>query len=484
MFPPPVVKVLQTLEESGFQAFVVGGAVRDILLGRAPREYDVATDARPEELLRLAQRFRLKAYPKGAAFGVISFLVDGMEIEVATFRAEVYGADAHRPEKVDFLSRLEEDLARRDFTVNAMAFDRQGRLYDPFGGREDLSRGILRAVGDPDERFREDALRPFRACRFAAEYGFAVDAETRAAIIRARDRVAGLSVERIREELERILLSPHPARGFALLRETGLLATRCRARTAGKEETVPVLPELARLCGVPQNPRYHAYDVWEHTMRVVELIPPDTTLRWAALLHDIAKGMPGVRTLNKRGELADYRHEQVGSLMAKEILDRLRVSTACVRRVVWLIRRHMNFPAAKEVSVVKWLRHLAPEFKDRQELASAVAQLLTLREADLRGGKVRPEGRLAENERLRVLVADVLMRVPFYPADLALSGRVVARYLGEGPQVKRVLDDLLRRVQEGSLPNEAEALEKALSGTESYKRFLVHKENGRERRRV
>ena len=170
--------------------------------------------------------------------------------------------------------------------------------------------------------------------------------------------------------------------------------------------------------------------------------------------------------------------------MAKEILDRLRVGTACVRRVVWLIRHHMNFPAAKEVNVVKWLRHLAPEFKDRQELASAVAQLLTLREADLRGGKVRPEGRLAENERLRVLVADVLMRVPFYPADLALSGRVVARYLGEGPQVKRVLDDLLRRVQEGSLPNEAEALEKALSGTESYKRFLVHKENGRERRRV
>lgn len=478
MFPAPVEKVLRLLEESGFRAFVVGGAVRDFLLGRVPREYDVATDARPEALLRLAEKFHLKAYPKGAAFGVVSFLVDGMEIEVTTFRAEVYGADAHRPAKVDFLSRLEEDLARRDFTVNAMAFDRQGHLYDPFGGREDLARGILRAVGDPDERFREDALRPFRACRFAAEYGFHVEESTRAAIVRARDRVAGLSVERVRDELERILLSPYPARGFALLRETGLLEVKCRARAAGKEEAVPVLPELARLYGVPQNPRYHACDVWEHTMRVVEAVPPEITLRWAALLHDIAKGMPGVRTLNKRGELADYRHEQVGSLMAREILTRLRVGSLCARRVVWLVRHHMTFPPAKEASVIRWLRRFARDFKDRWELRDAVAQLLVLRGADLRGGKVRPEERLAENERLRVLIEEILARVPFYPADLAVSGREVARYVGEGPQVGKILGDLLRRVQEGNLPNEPEALVRALTKTKSYEKFFIHKEEG------
>lgn len=482
MFPPPVEKLLQLLKNSGYQAYVVGGAVRDILLGRTPREYDLATDACPDALARLAETHKLRAFFKGAAFGVVSIIIDKTAIEVATFRTEIYGKDAHRPEKVDFLWTLEDDLARRDFTVNAMALDGEGRLYDPFGGKKDLQRGILRAVGEPVERLSEDALRAFRACRFAAEYGFTVEPGTLAAISRTRDRIAGLSVERVKEEIERILLSPHPEVGFELLRETGLLTTRCRCRVTGKEETVPVLPELARLYGVPQNPRYHSLDVWQHTMLVVREVPPEIVLRWAALLHDVAKGMLGVRALNRCGELSDHRHEQVGATLAGEILARLRVSPACSRRVVWLVRRHMVFPAPKEPPVIKWLRRLAVDFRNREELAEGVEQLLTLREADLKGGKVKPEARLSENVRLRTLVRDVLSRVPFYSVDLAVSRKAVARYLGEGPQVGSVCEELLKRVQEGELPNDAEALESVLKKRlEFVEKNFIHKGKARER---
>ncbi|MEW6183564.1 MAG: CCA tRNA nucleotidyltransferase [Bacillota bacterium] len=484
MFPPPVAKILQLLADSGYQAYVVGGAVRNLLLGYAPKEYDLATDACPKVLQRLAGENHIRAFPKGEAFGVVSLLVDGMEVEVATFRSEVYGTDAHRPEKVDFLWALEDDLARRDFTINAMAFDREGRLYDPFGGRADLQRGVLRAVGNPDERFAEDALRAFRACRFVAEYGFSIEPETLAAISRARDRTAGLSVERVRDEIERILLSPHPAAGFECLRETGFLETLCRARTASKEETVPVLPELSRLYKVPQNPRYHSFDVWRHTMEVLREVPPEPVMRWAALLHDIAKGMEGVRGLNRRGELSDYRHEQAGTATAEEVLGRFRVPPADSRRIIWLVRRHMVFPKAEEPGVIKWLRLLAEDFRNRGDLAEAVAQLLQLHEADLKGGKVDPERRLADNDLLKTMVGDLLDRVPFYPADLAIGGDAVVKHLGEGPQVKVVLDDLVRDIQAGRLANERgeveEELKKKLDLEEKY---FIHKETQRKRRK-
>jgi tRNA nucleotidyltransferase/poly(A) polymerase len=480
LFPPPVERLLRILNASGYQAYVVGGAVRDILLGRTPREYDLATNACPKALQDLAAKHNLRSFPKGVAFGVVSFVVDGMPIEVATFRTETYGLDAHRPEKVDFLWALEDDLARRDFTVNAMALDLDGRLHDPFGGQEDLRRGVLRAVGDPDERFAEDALRAFRACRFAAEYGFTIEPRTLAAISRARDRIAGLSVERVRDEIERILLSLYPATGCELLRKAGLLEAQCRARDAKQEQMVPVLPELARLYGVPQNTRYHTFDVWRHTMLVLEGVPGEITLRWAALLHDVAKGMPGVRTLNRRGELSDPAHERLGATMAREVLARLRVAPDCAQRVVWLVRQHMHFPVPEEKAVVKWLRRLAPDFKDREGLAEGVGQLLVLREADLKGGKVEIRARLRENARLKELVGDVLGRIPFYPADLAVKGRVVAQYLGEGPQVGAVLEGLVQEVQEGKLANETEALVAALEKRFGKKKNqFIHKENNR-----
>ncbi|WP_156779884.1 CCA tRNA nucleotidyltransferase [Ammonifex degensii] len=457
-WPVPLIKVLKMLEEAGFEAYVVGGAVRDYLLGKPPVDLDVATSARPQEVLDLVVQKGLKAVTYGAAFGVVGVLVEGSLVEVATFRSEVYGEDPHRPEKVDFLGRLEEDLARRDFTINAMAMDLRGKLYDPFGGQEDLRRRIIRAVGNPIKRFQEDALRAFRACRFAAQLGYQVEPRTRSALSQVKERVARLSVERVRDEIERILISDYPNVGFELLREAGLLLSFCRRKNKGREEQVPILPELARLYGVAQNPRYHQYDVWGHTMAVLQNCPPQIALRWAALLHDVAKGLPGVRKLNRRGELCDHRHEVHSAQIAARILRRLRVRPQIARRAVFLIRHHMFLPGLKERNVIKWISRLAGEFHNRRELETALDELFALRRADLEGGKVEAEKRLRELEELRQLVEEILTRLPFYPSDLALTGKDLVTLLGEGPQIGKAQRELLREVQSGRLPNEREAL--------------------------
>ncbi|WP_240610835.1 CCA tRNA nucleotidyltransferase [Ammonifex thiophilus] len=457
-WPVPLVKVLKMLEEAGFEAYVVGGAVRDYLLGKPPVDLDVATSARPQEVLDLVVRSGLKAVTYGAAFGVVGVLAEGGLVEVATFRSEVYGEDPHRPEKVDFLSRLEEDLARRDFTINAMAMDLRGKLYDPFGGQEDLRRGIIRAVGDPVKRFQEDALRAFRACRFAAQLGYRVEPRTRSALSQVRERVARLSVERVRDEIERILVSDHPDVGFELMREAGLLLSSCRGRNRGREEQVLILPEVARLYGVEQNPRYHRYDVWSHTMAVLRNSPPRIALRWAALLHDVAKGLPGVRKLNRRGELCDHRHEVRSAQLAARILRRLRVRPQVARRAVFLVRCHMFSCNMRERTVIRWLGRLAADLPRRQELEEALEELFALRRADLRGGKVEAEEGLRELDRFREMVKETLARTPFYPSELALAGKDLVAILGEGPQIGKVQRELLREVQSGRLPNEREAL--------------------------
>ena len=462
MFTPEVRKALDILIEAGYQAYVVGGAVRDYLLGREPREFDIATDACPETTLRLAANHGIKAFRKGVTFGVTSWLIDGREIEIATFRTEWYGDDAHRPAKVDFVWHLEDDLARRDFTINAMAMSREGEIIDPFSGREDLARQLIRAVGDPEERFAEDALRAFRAARFVAEYGFDVDAATREAIPRVLWRIQGLSVERVRAEIERILVAPFAAKGLRFMEATRLLTSFCHGRYDGHEEVVPVLPELARLKGVYQNPRWHRYTVWEHTLRVVEGVPPEIVLRWAALLHDIAKGLPGVRGVNREGQPTDHGHALVGARLAKAVLGRLRVPPVHLERVTWLVRNHMDFPPPVEKRVVRWLRRLAGSFANREQLQEGVQQLLALREADLLAGKVDIEAVLEQNRALRRMVEATLGRVPFFPADLSISGGEVAALTGPGPQVKEVLDDLLLRVQAGKLENTAAALRAAL----------------------
>jgi len=462
LFSPGTRRVLETLNNAGYEAYVVGGAVRDMLIGREPKEFDVCTDACPKAVLELAAANNIKAYRKGVAFGVVSWLVDGEEIEIATFRTELYGADSHRPEQVEFVWALEDDLARRDFTINAMAMNLKGRLIDPFGGREAIRRGIIEAVGDPEERFAEDALRMFRGCRFVAEYGFRLEERTKAAIPKVLWRVGGLSVERVRDELEKILLAPHVRDGLQALLETGLLRTTCRSRGEGVEINADVLPEVAALAGVPQNPRYHCCDVWGHTLEVVANTPPVSVLRWAALLHDVAKGTDGVRGVNKDNQPTDYGHAKAGGRMAEQILLRLRVSPLVATRAAWLVTHHMGFPGLEEENVIRWLKKFAPHFRNRELLAEAVEQLLVLRRADTLGAKADPEPVLDQTDRLEKIVKDILESVPFYPEDLDISGGEVATVVGRGPQVKQILEDLVVRVQKKQLPNRKDELRQAV----------------------
>ena len=264
--PEAVRTLLQTLEQAGFEAYAVGGCVRDTLLGRTPHDWDITTAATPDEVERVFAASPFKVVGTvGRAFGVSLVEWAGATYEVATFRGEEYGADSHRPEKVYYAKHLADDLARRDFTVNAMAFRSDGILIDPYDGRKDLRKKRLQTVGAPDERFREDALRLFRACRFIAQLGFRPTRELCAAMPPAFARVEGLSLERVRAELDRLLVAPYAGRGLDLFVRSGLAEQTCRVREQGIDQTVAILPELSHLPETPQG-RFHAYDAWLHTL--------------------------------------------------------------------------------------------------------------------------------------------------------------------------------------------------------------------------
>lgn len=434
-----------------FKHFIVGGAVRDYILGVEPKDIDIVTPLSPQEVMSAVSAAGIRFFPKGLSFGVVSLLIEGREYEVASFRSEWISEDAaHCPEGMRRVgTSIKEDLSRRDFTINAMAMAADGEIIDPFGGREDLSRGVIRAVGNPVERLHEDPLRGFRACRFAARYGFEIDPYTLDAIRNNVHLVSRVSVERVRNELEKILLSPHPSIGLQYLVDSGLIFTVCRVKKNGKFQTVNVLPELGHLNGLEQNPRYHRFDVWGHTLAVTERIPADLALRWAALLHDVAKGLPGVRGLNKRGEISDHNHDKVGAELVKKFLSRLRVQPAIARRVVWLIREHMSLPdPSNEKAVRRWLIRLSSDFTRKSDMADAVSQLLALRRADLLAGKIEPE--LSYVDDLARLTRRLIDDLPFFPADLLVGGRdLISAGFTPGSDIGKILLDLVRRVQQG-----------------------------------
>lgn len=399
-----------------FPYFIVGGAVRDQILGVPPNDIDYATPLSPEQVIEAASAARIKVVPKGLRFGVVSLIIRGREYEVASFRTEWYGGDAHYPEGVEVGASLQEDLGRRDFTVNAMAMTTGGEVIDPFNGRQDLHRRIIRAVGDPYERLAEDAARGFRACRFATRLGFAIDPEVLQAIRNNLHRVSVVSVERVRDEVEKTLLSPHPSEGFRYLQQVGLLDTICRSNAKGEYQPVAVLPELLHLVGLEQNPAYHCLDAWEHTLAVLDGIECDPALRWAALLHDVAKGLPGIRRLNRRGEIIDQGHELASAEMAADILARLRVKGKVASRAAWLVSQQMRFPqTADGKPVLRWLVRHSKSFYRKIDLSEAIGQLLSLRRAEIRAGRHDPE--MSGVNDLEIVATDILKQPP------VLSGR-------------------------------------------------------------
>ncbi|OUQ25746.1 hypothetical protein B5E80_03930 [Flavonifractor sp. An135] len=424
--------ILEQLEQQGYEASAVGGCVRDLLRGEDPHDWDITTSARPEEVLKVFAGEQVLT--TGLRHGTAAVLLDGNPYEVTTYRADGTYTDGRRPDAVVFVSALEEDLARRDFTVNAMALDRHGVLHDPFGGQADLQQKVLRCVGEPERRFREDGLRLMRALRFAATLEFSIHPDTARALHTCRDMLTHVAGERIQAELFRLL--PGPGAGAVLRAFPDVLAV--------------FWPELAPLPGFDQRSPWHCYDLWEHTVRAVENVPPTIPLRLAALLHDVGK--PACFSVDESGTGHFYGHPAVSARLADEMLRRLHTSNALREEVVSLVERHHWDLPPTEAVVRRRLRQLGPE---------GFSALLALQRADLHGqaGDIAAP-RLAELDRTEALARDILAQRPCLSLkELALSGKdVLALGVSPGPAVGEILKALLDRVAEGELPNTREAL--------------------------
>jgi tRNA nucleotidyltransferase (CCA-adding enzyme) len=422
--------------QAGLQCHLVGGAVRDLVMGRPLTDLDIATEATPD---RVAAIFR-RVIPTGIRHGTVTVLYKGTRFEVTTFRTESGYSDGRRPDAVTFSSSILEDLSRRDFTMNAMAWDlADGTLRDPYGGRADIAARLIRAIGDPEERFREDGLRPLRACRFAAQLGFRVEEATAAAVPRTLAVVAGVSAERVRDELTKILLSPTPSAGLDLMRATGLLAV--------------VLPELAEGVGVVQGD-LHCHDVFTHCLRSCDAAPAGSLeLRLAALLHDVGK--PRARGEGAGGRPTFHGHETISCELAGHVLQRLRFPTAVVKRVTHLVRHHM-FNYQEEWTDAAVRRLIARVGED------TVEDLVALRRADQLGmcadnALLFPAGLARFVERIQEVRS---RQHAFSLRDLAVDGaKIMARLaLPPGPAVGTILQQLLQAVLDDPALNEEQRL--------------------------
>ncbi len=447
--PKETLEIIKKLEQKGFYAYIVGGCVRDLLLpfihkefkGISPKDWDIATDAKPEQVAKIFQKHYIDN-----KFGTVRVLTKSKdpalrEIEITTFRIEEKYTDKRHPEKVRWAKTIEEDLARRDFTINAMAIKIQNSkfkiqnstfrlgegldLIDPFGGQEDLINKIVRAVGDPEERFQEDALRLMRAVRFATTLNFKIEPKTYQAIKKNVSLLEFISKERIRDELMKIIMSENAAKGIDLLRETNLLKY--------------IIPELLEGYGVGQN-KHHIYDIYEHSLRSLDFAAKkgfNKYVRLAALLHDIGKP----RT--KRGEGPNstfYNHEIVGAKMTAQILNRLRFSKKDIEKVVKLVRYHLfyyNVGEVTESSVRRLLRKVGKE---------NIEELVQLRMSD-RIGSGCPKA-LPYRLRHFLYVVDKVSQDPINTRMLKINGHKIMEILeiDSGPKIGQIMDILLSEV--------------------------------------
>lgn len=427
--PDPVFQCLKALEDAGYAAYVVGGCVRDACLGLTPQDYDVCTAALPEQTEAVFRNRRLVL--AGKKHGTVGVVTESGVVEITTFRKEGSYRDNRHPDWVQFVPDLESDLARRDFTVNAIAYSPVRGYADPFGGREDLKKGILRSVGESENRFREDSLRILRGVRFAVRYGLKVDPATLKAMFSQAYLMDNLARERVLDELCKLL---------PLVKAEDLL-TFAPILTA-------VIPEMAPMVGFDQHSPHHAYDLYTHTARVVEGVPGDLALRWAALLHDIGK-VPTF-TVDETGRGHFFDHAAKGAEMADAILRRLKAPNALREQVVLLIEKHML-----------WLQ---PEKKQlRRQIGrlglGTVYQLLSLQQADNSSKGTAESG---ENEQY-VRILKVLEEIQaedscFGLRDLAVNGNDLMEIGYSGRTIGIMLNWLLDQVLEETLPNERSVL--------------------------
>src|SRR3989440_4947199 len=421
-------EIVRKLRSAGHVAYFAGGCVRDLLRGEVPKDFDVATDARPE----LVQKLFPRTHAVGAHFGVIVVLENDFQFEVATFRSDGSYLDGRHPVEVRFAT-AEEDAARRDFTINGMFFDpEKDEVIDFVGGRADLERRLIRAIGDPAQRFAEDRLRMLRAVRFATVLGFEIDAATWDAVVASASSITQISAERIREELVKIFLSPNRARGWDLLDASGLMGA--------------VLPELEAMKGCEQPPQFHPEgDVFKHTRIMLEMLPAEVSLPlvFSVLFHDVAK--PRTAIVDEEGRIRFNGHDRIGAEMTEAIMERLRFSRAEIDATVEAVRQHMVFKDVPNMRVARLKRFMArPTFDDELELhrvdcASSHAML--------------------DNYEFLVKKKEEFANEPIIPPPLVRGDDLIAMGLKPGPMFKEILEAVETRQLEGGLKDREEALE-------------------------
>ncbi len=429
--PSPAAAALARLEAAGFEAWLVGGCVRDALLDLTAGDWDICTAALPEETEAVFSDCRI--VETGVRHGTVTVLLEGSALEITTFRTEDGYSDGRHPDGVAFVRSLREDLSRRDFTCNAMAWHPERGLCDPFGGAADLRAGLLRCVGEPRLRFREDALRLLRALRFAARFGFTLEAETAAALLEQRSLLSRVSPERVFAELKGILCGEHAP---AVLRRYAPVLFE-------------VLPELRPLAGYEQGLRGHAYDAWEHTLHALEAAPAESTIRLAVLLHDAGK--PDTRTTDEKGRTRYPGHGARSAELAEAALRRLRCDNAVRTAVCQLVALHDKMPPLTPAEARRELATLGEE---------RTRQLYEVRFADAIGhGREEVSKKLALERQAFAWVEEALARGDCLSlAQLAVKGEDLLALGLRGEAVGRVLNALLESVIDGEAPNERAAL--------------------------
>lgn len=446
VLPESIEYIFNIFENEGKKIFIVGGCLRDLVLGNQPNDWDLTTDALPDEIINIAEKNKVSWYEIGKVHGTIIFVIEKKSYEITTFREESEYIESRKPKKVKFISNIELDLGRRDFTINAIAYNHKNGIIDVFDGKKDIENKIIKTVGKPDDRFTEDALRMLRAVRFATKLNFDIEYNTKISLEKNAIRIQNISKERIRAEFDKILLSNKPSDGIRLLVDTGLIDY--------------IIPELRNTIGFNQKTPYHDKDVYEHTLAVLDNTLAILELRMAALLHDIAK--PNCFICGDDGIGHFYGHDELGSQMTRGILTRLKYSEIEINKICILIRYHMihfneNYTNAAIKRLVEKLKPVRLE------------ELLDLNSADIRA-TAYPD-RVFNIDNILNNYYDMLKNnEAFCLRDVNLKGQdLINMGFKQGPQIGKILNEILNLVLEKPELNEYDKLKEIVEN--KYNKF-------------